>query len=101
MVNLNPIPLYLPDTGAPRALTPALPGGQIRDERQQGTQPPPPIINVEEQQRLEIRASLLSRQQDSSGLPNRSKHALAAYRATQTKDERDYVSKVLGVDEYA
>jgi predicted lipid-binding transport protein (Tim44 family) len=42
-----------------------------------------------------------AREQSVTGVSLRSQRALEAYATQQYRDQRDYVAKVLGVDEYA
>lgn len=102
MVSLNNIS-YLVPAGGQRPLTPAQESGQLQDQaRQPGQQtslPAAPGEGVREQ--LQIRAVILGRESNPAGLSPRAREAVLSYKAAETYDERDRISELLGVDEYA
>jgi hypothetical protein len=53
------------------------------------------------QDRLQVRAVILSRDSNPSGLSPRGREAVVAYRALYSEEEREQISDLLGVDEYA
>jgi hypothetical protein len=53
------------------------------------------------QDRLQVRAVILSREANPSGLSPRGREAVIAYRSLYSEEEREHISDLLGIDEYA
>lgn len=94
------------DYSLSRALAPVQqPTAQDPNAASRATPPPPPqVIATAAQVRsgLESRAGLIYQQALSEdGINARNRQAIRAYRTTEEVEERDQVSRLLGVDEYA
>ncbi|MES9857296.1 MAG: hypothetical protein ABW166_11910 [Sedimenticola sp.] len=92
------------DPAISRSLVPVKPasraGNSTDQARQKGS--PPPIISKDMQAGLQIRAELLQQKHPmADGDSARSRHAIGAYSALSNSEERERVSTLLGIDEYA
>lgn len=102
MVSLNNISYLVPAAGQ-RPLAPSQESGQLQDQaRQPGQQAPVPATPGEGvREQLQIRAVILGRESNPTGLSPRAREAVLSYKTAQTYEERDRISEMLGVDEYA
>ncbi|MCW8908865.1 MAG: hypothetical protein OQL28_16620 [Sedimenticola sp.] len=106
MNSLNSVGSALFDTSLSRALAPVQqPAAQdTSTARNQPPPPPPQAIASAAQIRggLESRAGMIYQQALSEdGVNARNRQAIRAYRTTEEAEEREQVSRLLGVDEYA
>lgn len=107
MNSLNAVSGALLDPSLSRALTPVQPSAAQEDTaRQQQPIPPPPPQEIASATRirsgLESRAGLIYQQAlAEDGVNARNRQAIRAYRTTEETEEREQVSRLLGVDEYA
>ncbi len=93
-------PYASPDS--PRALSPVQESGPARDQLPRQQEPHTPIVVAEDvRSQLQVRAVILSRESNPSGLSPRGREAVVAYRALHSEEERQHISDLLGVDEYA
>jgi hypothetical protein len=92
------------DPAISRALVPVQSQeGVANSQREPALPPVPPVIPSGEQRSvLETRAELLQQRSFSNdNTTNRNQQALRAYRSLSEERERDQISQLLGVDEYA
>jgi len=94
------------DYSLSRALAPVQqPAAQNPNAENRPTPPPPPQAMATAARirgGLESRAGLIYQQALSEdGINARNRQAIRAYRTTEEAEERDQVSRLLGVDEYA
>lgn len=106
MNSLNPVSSALFDTSFSRALTPVQqPAAQGENPARHPTPLPPPQAIVSANQilnGLESRAGLIYQQAlAEDGIHAKNRQAIRAYRSTEEAEEREQVSRLLGVDEYA
>jgi hypothetical protein len=104
VISLNTVTGLVPYSPRQTALTPAQesykPQNQARQQETVPSLPVPAKEGVREQ--LHIRAVIMGRENSAAtGLSSRGREAVVAYRSTQQNEERDQISKLLGVDEYA
>lgn len=103
MISLNTVTGLVPYSPRQTALTPAKESYQPQNQTRQQESlalPVPAKEGVREQ--LHIRAIIMGRENSAAtGLSARGREAVAAYRSTQQNEERDQISELLGVDEYA
>jgi hypothetical protein len=94
---------YLVPAAEQRQLAPAQESGQLQDQaRQPGQQAPLPTpLGEGQREQLQVRAVILGRESNPTGLSPRARDAMLSYRTAQTYEERDRISALLGVDEYA
>lgn len=95
------IPPFNPS--ASRALVPAVPAeAESRAKAPVTPTPSASAINADQQRRLEARVERFSqRAVPDNGTSTRNRQAIQAYQSLTENDERDQVSQLLGVDEYA
>jgi hypothetical protein len=98
----NSVSYLVPVTPQRRDLTPAQKSFQLQDQPQQQEQRQslPAVVGESLHERLQVRAIILSRESNANGLSTRGREAVATYKSLENKDERDYLSDLLGVDEY-
>ncbi|WP_428609719.1 hypothetical protein [Sedimenticola sp.] len=93
------------DPSVARSLVPVQPAAQGEDPSRRPNQSPPPkaIIPAGElRSGLENRAGLIYQQSLSDdGINAKNRQAIRAYRTLEDAEEREKVSRMLGVDEYA
>lgn len=93
------------DPSIARSLVSVQPAGQADDPSRRFDQytPAKAVIPAGEQRAsLENRANLIYRQNlGNDGINAKTRQALRAYRTLEDADEREKVSRMLGVDEYA
>jgi hypothetical protein len=92
------------DTPVSRSLVPARPVAEANEAGKRPLLPPAPTIAIsdEQQQRLEARADRFMRQvEPESETSSRNRQAIQAYQSLVEVNEREQVSLLLGVDEYA
>lgn len=105
MASINALSSAFYDPSVSRALvpvSPATPG----DEASRRPVPPPPIPLIaptaELRSSLESRAGQIAQQSLSDdAVSSRNRQAIRAYRMLEESEEREQVSRLLGVDEYA
>ncbi len=102
---INSIGSALFDPAIARSLVPVQSAGQGEDPSRRFNQPPPvkAIIPTGEQRAgLENRAGLIYQQNfGDDGINAKTRQALRAYRTLEDAEEREKMSRMLGVDEYA
>ncbi len=99
----NKISYLVPSALQKTDLAPTQRSFQLEDQpQQQGRQQSLPVAVGEGlREQLQVRAIILSRDNNLSGISTRGREAVATYKSLQTRDEKDYLSELLGVDEYA
>ncbi|MCW8890805.1 MAG: hypothetical protein OQL20_09130 [Sedimenticola sp.] len=105
MASINALSSAFYDPSVSRALVPVSPTTPGEDAARRPV-PPPPIQVIaptaELRSSLESRASLIGQQAlADDGVSSRNKQAIRAYRTLEESEEREQVSRLLGVDEYA
>jgi hypothetical protein len=97
----NSVSYLVPSVSQRRDLAPAQKSFQLQDQpQQQQRQSLPVAVGESLREQLHVRAIILSRENNTSGLTTRGREAVATYKSMETRDERDYLSDLLGVDEY-
>ncbi len=91
------------DPAISRALVPVQQSSTAQNSEQPLPQPPPAVPPTASQRiTLEARVDLLQRHSlGENGASNRSLQALKAYKSLSDDREREQISRLLGVDEYA
>jgi hypothetical protein len=86
-----------------RAVLPVFPPGKARGstQHQPGKAPIKVVATTPSQGDLESQVQLLQRGVHTNGATNRSYYAVRAYQSLASNEERDKISRLLGVDEYA
>ena len=104
MNSINSIGTSLFDTTVQRALVPVQPYTPAKDSSQQPAQqqPTPVRLTTDLLNNLQITADLLQKRSiTDNGVTQRNRYAISSYRTLNDSEERDRVSSLLGVDEYA
>ncbi len=104
MNGINSIGTSLFDTTVQRALVPVEPYAPSKDSTQQPVkqQPAPITLTSDLLNRLQITADLLQKRAViDNGATQRNRHAISSYRTLNDSEERERVSSLLGIDEYA
>jgi hypothetical protein len=105
MGSMNAISSAFYDPSISRSLVPIQPATQVDDPARRAipSQPPQAVIPIGElRSSLESRAGLYSQQAIADdGINNRNRQAIRAYSMLDEIEEREQVSRLLGVDEYA
>jgi hypothetical protein len=98
----NSISYLVPSAPQRRDLAPAQKSFQLQDQprQQEQRQSLPTVMGESLRERLHVRAVILSRESNTAGLTTRGREAVATYKSLETRDEKDYLSDLLGVDEY-
>jgi hypothetical protein len=92
------------DPAIARSLVPVQPAARGDDPSRRSTLPPPgtTVPSGELRTGLEGRAGLIYQQSlMDDGINAKNRQAIRAYRTLEDAEERDKVSRMLGVDEYA
>lgn len=92
------------DPAVSRALVPVQSQEGVANNQHEPSPPPvPPVVPAGEQRSiLETRAELLQQRSFSNdNTSSRNQQALKAYRSLSEEKEREQISQLLGVDEYA
>jgi hypothetical protein len=103
MVSLNLVPSGYYPAGTNQALEPVSSTSQARpDDQQGGRQSHTSLLPAEARISFEVRAQLLQQKIPlDDGISMKNRQALKAYRSFEDQDERELVSRMMGVDEYA
>jgi hypothetical protein len=98
----NSVSYLVPSVPQRRDLAPAQRSFQLQDQPQQQEQRQslPAVVGESLREQLHVRAIILSRESNPSGLTTKGREAVATYKSLENRDERDYLSDLLGVDEY-
>lgn len=105
MGSMNAISTLFYDPSISRSLAPVQPATQSDAPARRAIPPQPPqtVIPIGEfRSTLKSRAGLYAQQaMTDDGVSNRNRQAIRAYRLLDEAEEREQVSRLLGVDEYA
>ncbi|MCW8944216.1 MAG: hypothetical protein OQL27_05525 [Sedimenticola sp.] len=105
MGSINALSSAFYDPSISRALVPVSPTTPGDDSARRPVSPPPlqaVIPTGDIRSSLESRASLIAQQSlIDDGVSSRNKQAIRAYRTLEDAEEREQVSRLLGIDEYA
>ena len=105
MCSMNAISSVFYDPSISRSLVPVQPATQSDDPARRAIPPQPPQVVIpigELRSTLESRAGLYAQQTIADeGVSSRNRQAIRAYRTLDEAEEREQVSRLLGVDEYA
>lgn len=91
-------------TSISRAVVPVLPPGKAQGsthQHQPGKAPIRVVAAAPSAGDLEIQLQLLQRVVNANGASSRSFYAVRAYQSLASNEQRDRISRLLGVDEYA